>query len=70
MRRRAFIAGLGGAFAWPLVARAQQAIPVIGFLSLASSDEYRPQATAFLKGLGEAGYVKGRDANIAGRKAE
>jgi putative ABC transport system substrate-binding protein len=61
MRRREFIAGLGGAAAWPLAARAQQqALPLIGFLGgvLPAAKE------GFLKGLAEAGYVEGRNVAI------
>jgi len=60
MRRRQFIAGLGSAAAWPVVARAQQPIiPTIGFLRSASLDNAIPLITAFRQGLKEAGYVDG-----------
>jgi putative tryptophan/tyrosine transport system substrate-binding protein len=59
MRRREFIAGLGSAAAWPLVARAQQpAMPVIAFLVLGP---VTPTGPAFLQGLAEAGYVPWRN---------
>jgi nitroreductase len=63
MRRRDFIAGLGGAVAArPLAALAQQpAIPVIGYLSGISSSSGAGSQRAFLKGLGETGYVEGRN---------
>ncbi len=71
MRRREFIAGLSTAAAWPMVARAQQpAVPVIGFLSSASPGEYGHILAAFRRGLGEAGYVEGRNATIQFRWAE
>ena len=56
MKRRTFIAGLGSAAAWPVVARAQQAaMPVIGFVSAGAALE--GSVAAFRKGLGETGYV-------------
>src|SRR5262245_13677307 len=57
MRRREFIVGLSGAAALPLVAHAQQpAMPVIGFLGLASADRYAAQLTSFHQGLHDSGF--------------
>ena len=56
MRRRTFIAGLGSAAAWPLVARAQQAaMPVVGFVSTQSADDSKFLTIRFLQGLKETG---------------
>jgi putative ABC transport system substrate-binding protein len=70
MRRREFIAGLGGVAAWPVVARAQRpAVPVIGYLgsyglgSVAGSDG-EPYRATFLKGLADTGYIEGRNVAI------
>jgi putative ABC transport system substrate-binding protein len=69
MRRREFIAGLGGA-AWPVVALAQQpAMPVIGFLSQSADDDRKLSNVPFFQALKEAGMSRVRTwrSNAAGR---
>ena len=75
LRRREFIAGLGGAAAWPLAARAQQALPLVGVLIGGTA---QPDGTGFVegnmaalrKGLSETGFVEGNNVEILHLGAE
>jgi putative ABC transport system substrate-binding protein len=70
-KRREFIAGLGNTAAWPVVARAQQvAMPVIGYLSTLSADDWKFVTVPFLHSLKEAGFVEGQNVAIEYRWAE
>jgi putative tryptophan/tyrosine transport system substrate-binding protein len=70
MKRRTFIAGMGAATLWPLAARAQQPMPVVGYLSSRSPGESETVVAAFRQGLGEAGYVVGQNVAVEYRWAE
>src|SRR5579862_5975865 len=68
--RRKFLAAVGAAAAWPLAARAQQPIPVIGWLFGTSSEAGQPTLAAFHKALGGLGYVERRNVAFEYRWAD
>jgi putative ABC transport system substrate-binding protein len=70
MKRRNFLSVLAGAATWPLSAHGQQAMPVIGYLSIGSARFDAVRIAAFQKGLGETGYVEGRNVAAEYRWAE
>ena len=70
VRRREFITLLGGmAAVWPVAARAQQALPVVGFLAIGEPDLAGARVRAFRLGLEQGGFVEGRNVAVEYRWA-
>jgi putative tryptophan/tyrosine transport system substrate-binding protein len=70
MKRREFIAGMGGVAAWPAAGWAQQrTMPVVGWLGFGSPDTEGMRIAAFHRGLSETGLVEGRNVAVEYRWA-
>src|ERR1700751_1948077 len=69
IRRRQFITLLGSAAAWPVMARAQQRMQVVGFLTLWSPGDTPPRTRELAQGLKEAGFVEGQNVVFESRFA-
>ncbi len=70
MKRREFIATIAAAAAWPLTARAQQPMPVVGYLSSGSAGAFTSRLSAFRHGLADAGFHEGQNLAIEYRWAD
>jgi putative tryptophan/tyrosine transport system substrate-binding protein len=70
VRRREFIGLAAGVATWPIAARAQQAMPMIGYLHSGSPSPFAQLLTAFRRGLSELGFIEGRNVAIEYRWAE
>jgi len=69
MRRREFITVLGGAAAWPLAARAQQGLPLVGFLHPSAPEPFGHIVSGFHRGLSDSGFADGQNVAIEYRWA-
>jgi putative ABC transport system substrate-binding protein len=70
MRRREFITLVGGAAAWPIAARAQQSIPIVGYINSGAPAPMAGLVSAFHEGLSEVGYVEGQNVAVEYRWSE
>jgi putative ABC transport system substrate-binding protein len=70
MLRREFLGFIGGVLTLPFAARAQQPMPVVGFLNSAAPEAFAPMLTAFRQGLKEAGYIEDQNVKIEYRWAD
>ena len=70
MKRREFSTLLGGTTTWPIAARGQSSIPVIGFINGSSATAYAAYVQAFIRGLAETGYTVGENVAIEYRWAD